>query len=82
MSDNSKFKVFSFYSNKLLKIFLAEITQKNDEQTEQQTTSSSFNNINTSTPVRLFGQFKTNGTGFSNFTQLSSNGDNSSSLIS
>jgi hypothetical protein len=34
--------------------------------------------VNTSTPVRLFGQFKPNGIGFSNFGQLSSNGDNSS----
>jgi len=35
--------------------------------------------MNTSTPVRLFGQFKQNGNGFSNFGQLSTNGDNSSS---
>ena len=33
---------------------------------------------NTSTPIRLFGQFKPNSNGFSNFRQLSSNGDDSS----
>jgi len=38
--------------------------------------------VNTSAPVRLFGQFKPNGIGFSNFGQLSSNGDNSSPTAS
>jgi hypothetical protein len=50
----------------------------NDDKKEKEASSSSFGNSNTSTPVRLFGQFKSNGTGFSNFGQLSSNGDNSS----
>ena len=57
---------------------LAEIDKTNDDQTEKESSSSLFNNVNTSTPTRLFGQFKPNGTGFSNFGQLSSNGDNSS----
>ncbi|CAF0743491.1 unnamed protein product [Adineta ricciae] len=47
----------------------------NEDKTEKEA-----NNVNTSTPVRLFGQFKHNGSGFSSFGQLSSsNGENSSS---
>jgi hypothetical protein len=60
---------------------LAEIVKTNDEQPEKESSSSSsslFSNVNTSTPARLFGQFKPNGTGFSNFGQLTSNGDSSS----
>jgi hypothetical protein len=60
-------------------LYLAEIVNTNDDKTDKEDPSSSFNNLNTPTPVRLFGQFKPNGTGFSNFGQLSSNGDNSSS---
>ncbi|CAF1021098.1 unnamed protein product [Adineta steineri] len=51
-----------------------ETVHTNDDKTENEP-----NNINTSTPIRLFGQFKQNGSSFSNFRQLSSNGDNSSS---
>jgi len=38
--------------------------------------------VNTSTPFRLFGQFKQNGNGFSNFGQLSSNENDSSPTTS
>ncbi|CAF0836765.1 unnamed protein product [Adineta steineri] len=51
-----------------------ETVSTNDDKTENEP-----NNINTSTPIRLFGQFKQNGSSFSNFRQLSSNGDNSPS---
>ncbi len=55
----------------------AETVTTNDDKTEKE--ASAFHHVNTSSPVRLFGQFKQNGTGFSSFGQLSSNGDNSSS---
>jgi hypothetical protein len=80
MSDNGKFDLIIELSNK--SIFLVEIGKTNDDQTGQESASSIFNNGNTSTSVRLFGQFKQNGTGFSNFGQLSSNGDTSSSTPS
>ncbi|CAF1570001.1 unnamed protein product [Adineta ricciae] len=52
-----------------------ETATGNEDKTEEEP-----NNVDTSTPVRLFGQFKPNGTGFSSFGQLSSsNGENSSS---
>jgi len=58
---------------------LAEIDNNKDDKIEKEASSSLFNNMNISTPIRLFGQFKQNGNGFSNFGQLSStNGNNSS----
>ncbi|CAF4446313.1 unnamed protein product [Rotaria sp. Silwood2] len=59
----------------------AETVTTNEDTTEKEA-SSSVNNVNISTPIRLFGQFKQNGTSFNNFGQLSSNGENASSSSS
>lgn len=76
MADNSKCKNCFLIRNSFP--LLAETVKSNDDQTEKQSSASSFNNVNTSTNVRLFGQFKSNGNGFSNFGKLSSNGSDSS----
>jgi len=53
----------------------AETTSSSNDKTENETetksdinSTPSFNDVNTSTPVRLFGQFKQNGFGFNNLS--------------
>lgn len=60
----------------------AETIQTTDDKCEKESSSSLTTNVNTSTPVRLFGQFKTSGiSGFGSFGQSSSNGQSSSTSL-
>lgn len=56
----------------------AETVQTTDDKCEKESSTSIANNVNTSTPVRLFGQFKSSTTGFG---QSSSNGQSSSTSL-
>lgn len=85
MSDNSKCKFSFFFFHLILmnnSVCKAETIQTTDDKCEKESSSSLTTNVNTSTPVRLFGQFKTSGiSGFGSFGQSSSNGQSSSTSL-
>jgi hypothetical protein len=71
MSDNGLFvvdfnqKIPRFFSSSSSP-YIAETTSSSNDQTENETKSDL--DVNTSTPIRLFGQFKPNGFGFNNLS--------------